>query len=112
MNWKEARNRELAHWFAIRDAIGTAAPVELLTEINAIDAFCDKAREEAGGSFVDCARCLFYQQFGGCREASGRMSERVAAGDWQELRALVDELIAHLGALDVPPPVVSPAKMA
>jgi len=39
MSWEEARNREIAHWSAIREAIGTAAPVELLTEINAADAF-------------------------------------------------------------------------
>jgi hypothetical protein len=98
MNWQEARDRELAHWAAIRNAIGTAAPVDLLTEINAADAFCDKAREEPGESLDYCARCRFYQQFGGCREASGRMSERVAAGDWEGLRALVDEFIAHLRA--------------
>ena len=101
MSWEEARNREMAHWFAVRDAIGAAAPVELLTEINAADAFCDKAREETGGPFDYCARCLFYQQFGGCREASGRMSERVAAGDWQGLRELVDEFIANLRAFAV-----------
>ena len=104
MNWEEARNRELAHWSAVRDAISTAAPVELLTEINAADAFCDKAREETDGPIDYCARCLFYQQFGGCREASGRMSERVAARDWDGLRVLVDEFIAHLRAFDVPRP--------
>jgi hypothetical protein len=98
MNWQEARDHELAHWSAIRSAIGTAAPVDLLTEINAADAFCDKARCEPGESLDYCARCRFYQQFGGCREASGRMSERAAAGDWEGLRALVDELIAHLRA--------------
>jgi hypothetical protein len=98
VNWQEARDRELAHWSAIRSAIGTAAPVDLLTEINTADAFCDKAREETGGAADYCARCRFYQQFGGCREASSRMSERVAAGDWEGLLALVDEFIAHLRA--------------
>jgi hypothetical protein len=102
MSWEEARNRELDHWSAIRNAIGSAAPVELLTEINAADAFCDKAREEPGESLDYCARCRFYQQFGGCREASGLMSERAAAGDWEGLRALVDELIAHLRAFTGP----------
>jgi hypothetical protein len=102
MSWEEARNRELAHWFAIRDAIGTAAPVELLTEINAADAFCERAREETGSALGLCARCLFYQQFGGCRVTSSRMSERVAEGDWEGLRAMVDEVIDHVRALDVP----------
>ncbi len=101
MSWEEARTRELAHWLAIRDSIGTAAPVELLTEINAADAFCDKAREEAGSPINACARCLFYQQFGGCRATGSRMSEQVAAHDWEGLRALVDEVIARIRALDV-----------
>jgi hypothetical protein len=101
MNWEEARNRDLAHWSAVRDAIGEAEPVELLTQINAADALCEKAREEAGSPLDYCARCRFYQQFGGCREVSGRMSEYVAESDWEGLRALVDEFIAHLRALDV-----------
>lgn len=102
MSWEEARNRELAHWSAIRDAIGVAAPVELLTEINAADALCEKARKEAGSPIDYCTRCLLYQQVGGCRETSARMSERVAARDWTGLRAMVDELVAHLHALPVP----------
>ena len=101
-SWEEARHRELAHWSAIRDAIGVAAPVELLTEINAADAFCGKAREGAEGPIDYCPRCLFYQQFGGCHEMSGRMSERAAAGDWEGLRAQVDEFMLHLRALAVP----------
>jgi hypothetical protein len=108
-SWTEARDRELAHWSAIREAIGSASPVELLTEINAADAFCDKAKQEtveigstphAAGE--PCPRCLFYQQFGGCRETSGRMSESVAAHDWEGLRAQVEEVIAHLHGLAVP----------
>lgn len=102
MSWEEARNREIAHWSAVRGAIGTASPVELLTEINAADAFCEKAREEAGSPAGICSRCLFYQQFGGCRETGGRMSEQVAARDWEGLRSMVDEVIARLRALDVP----------
>jgi hypothetical protein len=101
MSWDDARQRELAHWSAVRDAIGTASPVELLAEINAADAFCEKAREEAGRPADLCDRCLFYQQFGGCRETGGRMSEQVAAGDWDGLRAMVDGFIVRLRALDV-----------
>jgi hypothetical protein len=102
MSWEEARTRELAHWLAIRDGIGTAAPVELLTEINAADAFCERAREETADDPAGlCSRCLFFQQFGGCRATGGRMSERVAEGDWEGLRALVDEVIGRLRALDV-----------
>jgi hypothetical protein len=102
LNWEQARNRELAHWSAIRDAIGTASPVELITEINAADALCEKSREGCEGPIDYCTRCLFYQQFGGCRQPSGRMSESVAARDWKGLRLQVDEIIAHLRALEVP----------
>jgi len=109
MSWREARDRELAHWAAVRDAIGIASPVELLSEINAADAFCEKSKQEtvALGSTSHatgdpCPRCLFYQQFGGCRETSGRMSESVAMQDWEGLRAQVDEVIAHLHGLEVP----------
>jgi hypothetical protein len=109
MNWEEARSHELSHWSAIRDAIGTAPLTELLTEINAADSFCEKAREEPGSSADLCSRCLFYQQFGGCHEVSGRMSERAAAHDWEGLRALVDELIAHVRALGVPSSAAAPA---
>ena len=101
MSWEEARTRELAHWSAIRDAIGTASQVELLTEINAADAFCERSREETADPAGLCARCLFYLQFGGCRESGGRMSERVVERDWEGLRAMVDEVIARLQALDV-----------
>ena len=102
MRWEEARDRELIHWSAIRDSIGTASPVELLIEINSADAFCEKARQEACEPADRCTRCLFYQQFGGCRETSGRMSERIAEGDWEGLRAMVDEVLAHVRALEIP----------
>jgi len=106
MSWEDARKHELAHWTTVRDAIGTADPVELLTEINATDAFCEKVRVGTGGLAgepVDyCSRCLFYEQFGGCRETSGRMSERVAAGDREGLRVMVNNVISQLRELDVP----------
>lgn len=102
MSWEEARDRELAHWSAVRDAIGTASAVELLIEINAADAFCARAREETLDPAGLCARCLFYQQFGGCRATGGRMSERVSEGDWEGLREMVDEVIGRLRALAVP----------
>lgn len=102
MSWEDARNRELAHWAAIRDAIGTASPLELITDINAADALCEKAREGGEGPIDYCTRCRFYEQFGGCRQPSGRMSESVAARDWEGLRSQVDELMTHLRALEMP----------
>ena len=104
MDWEEARDRELAHWLAVREAVSTTSQVELLTEINAADALCQKSREEADGAPGFCDRCLFYQQFGGCRAATGRMSDLVAAREWEGLRELLDDYIAHLRALRVPAP--------
>lgn len=109
MSWEEARNRELARWLSIREGIGVTEPVKLLTEINVTSTLCEKAKEGAGESLNYCDRCLFYQQFGGCREVSGRMSERVSESDWKGLRALVDEFIAHLRALEIPKPAALPA---
>jgi hypothetical protein len=48
MSWEEARDRELAHWSAVQASIGSASPIELLTEINAVDALCAQTREEGG----------------------------------------------------------------
>jgi len=112
MDWEEARNRELAHWSAVREAVGAASQVELLTEINAADALCEKSRTEAGGAPDFCGRCLFYQQFGGCRAATGRMSDRAAAGDWEGLRELLDGYVAHLRAFSVPHPMAAAAGAA
>jgi len=112
MDWEEARNRELAHWSAVRESVGGASQVELLTEINAADALCDKSRAEAGEAPDFCGRCLFYQQFGGCREVTGHMSDRAAARNWEGLRELLDGYIAYLRALRVPPPAARPAGLA
>ena len=106
MDWELTKDKTLERWFAIRDGIGTAEPVDLLTDINVLNEMCQKAREEADTPWGYCEYCLFYQQFGGCKEISGQMSECVAARDWEQLRQLVDDFIAHLQAMEVPPPGV------
>jgi hypothetical protein len=110
MDWEEARSRMLTRWHGIRDAIGTAHPLDLLVEINVVNEFCGKAKEEAGSPWAFCDYCPFYHQFGGCREVSARMGERAAAKDWEALTALVDEFIAHLEALKVPPEYAVPPR--
>ena len=102
MEWQEAREQTLAIWFAIRDNIGKADPLDLLTEINAMCALCEKADEEAGGPYNRCHYCLFYQQFGGCLAVNAVMSECVVARDWDRLRVKVEEFIAHLQQLKLP----------
>jgi len=103
MDWEDARSRMLERWGAIHDAIGRAHPLDLMVEINVVNEFCGKAKEEAGSPWAFCDYCPFYHQFGGCREVSSQMSERAAARDWEGLTVLVDEFLAHLEALKVPP---------
>ncbi|HKV09930.1 MAG TPA: hypothetical protein VJ725_17455 [Thermoanaerobaculia bacterium] len=103
MTWTEAIHGTVRQWTTIRDSIGTAPPVDLLTEINAVCDLCEKSEAEAGSGIERCRYCLFYQQFGGCQEVSGRMSEAVVEQDWDRLRQLVDQMIEGLEKLKVPP---------
>lgn len=102
MTWNEAKQGTIRQWESIRDAIGKADTVELLTEINAVCDLCGKADQEAGTPFARCDYCLFYQQFGGCREVSARLSELVASGELDEVRTVVDDMIHKTEALVVP----------
>jgi hypothetical protein len=104
MDWHQAHDSTLALWVGIRDRIGEADPVELLTDINTVNDMCVKAKEEAGAPWGHCHYCLFYQQYGGCKEVSGRMSEAIVSKDWGELRRLLDDFIAHLRQMEIPPP--------
>lgn len=101
MNWTEAIDKTIEKWQAIRDSIGTAHAIELLTEINAVCEVCEKASEEAGGNAVmKCRHCLLFYQYGGCQGFGARLSERVAEGNWEEVRALVDQAIGALQAVE------------
>lgn len=102
MNWTEAIEGTVRQWNAIRNAIAEADEVELLTEINAVCDLCEKAEEEQGSGIGRCERCLFYQQFGGCKDLSARMSEAVVEKDWDRLRELIDETIRGLKSLTLP----------
>jgi hypothetical protein len=102
MNWTEAIEGTRRQWTAIRDSIGRADEVELLTEINAVCDLCEKAEEEEGSGIGRCRRCLFYQQSGGCQDLSARMGEAVVEKDWDRLRQLVDETLHGLQSLALP----------
>ncbi len=102
MNWTEAIDGTLRQWTTIRDSIGTASEVELLTEINAVCDLCAKSEDDAGNGIERCRHCLFYQQFGGCRELSARMSEAVVCKDWDQLRRLIDTTVRDMQAMDLP----------
>jgi hypothetical protein len=107
MSWTEAIEATHRQWTAIRDSIGEADEVELLTEINAVCDLCEKAEAEEGSGIGRCRRCLFYQRFGGCQEVSARMSEAVIERDWDRLRHLVDETIGGLRSLTLTVPAVA-----
>jgi len=102
MTWKEAKEGTLRQWMAIRDLIGSADTVTLLTEINAVCDLCEKTDEVAGTPFSRCDYCLFYQQFGGCREVSAELSEMVVNNQLYDVRALVEDMIDKTRKLQVP----------
>jgi hypothetical protein len=102
MTWTDAVEGTLRQWNAIRDSIAEPDEVELLTEINAVCDLCEKSEQEKGSGIGRCERCLFYQQFGGCRDLSARMSEAVVEKDWDRLRHLIDETIRSLKSLSLP----------
>jgi len=102
MDWNQALRTTIRQWQVIRDSIGSAHEIELLTEINAVCDLCEKARDEScaetGAPFDRCQYCRAFQQFGGCQEISARMSEAVVEKDWPRLRSLVDETVRALTA--------------
>jgi hypothetical protein len=102
MTWNEAKQGTIRQWESIRDAIGRADTVELLTEINAACDLCEKSDQEAGTPFGRCDSCLFLQQFGGCREVSARLSELVVSGELDEVRTIVDDMIHKTENLALP----------
>jgi len=102
MSWQQAKRETLEEWRRIRASIGRRDELQLLTDINAAGAMCSEARSESEPG-RKCSRCRFFDQFGGCSEVSGKMSELVAAKQWDELRALVDQFLADLERLEVEP---------
>lgn len=107
MRWDEARDETLNTWRRIRASIGEASDVDLLTEINAVCALCERAEEEQhahGEEGSRCDYCVAFQQFGGCYGATREMSERVAMGDLDGLRELVDDFIGRLQAIELSDP--------
>ena len=103
MEWADAKAKTLSFWKDLRLAIDREDEVELLTEINAICDLCQVAEEDAPDRLERCQHCLFYQQFGGCREINSEMSLKVAERDWDGLRGLVDDFMRHLREMEVPP---------
>jgi hypothetical protein len=102
MTWTEAIQGTIRQWTTIREALGVADTVTLLTEINAVCDLCEKSETEAENGIERCRYCLFYQQFGGCQEVSGRMSEAVVEKDWERVRHLIDEMVQGLQRLELP----------
>lgn len=104
MNWEDAKKSTIDTWRSIYDSVGTADPVTLLTEINAIGDLCELAKEEAtpAHDLDKCHYCPAYQQFGGCREVSAMLSELVARHEWPELRARIQGFIHQLEHMEAP----------
>lgn len=103
MEWREAKERTREGWLSIRESVGQAETLELLSRVNSLTALCEKAGTEAGGEAGMCAYCAFYQQFGGCMDVSAQMSERIVSRDWDGLRDLIDRFLTVLDRLDCGP---------
>jgi hypothetical protein len=103
MDWQEAKQNTLQVWSAILASLGRQDEVGLLTEINAITDLCEMAKEVAHGDLKTCLYCPAYQQFGGCREVSAKLSELVVDKDWAELRRMVQQVIGQLEGMRLPP---------
>jgi hypothetical protein len=107
MNWEDAKQSTLSVWRSIYASVGTAEPVALLTEINAINDLCTLSKEEAEATHdpVNCHYCPAYEQFGGCRGVSAQLSELVAKRDWPELRLQIAGFIDQLEKMEAPGPL-------
>jgi hypothetical protein len=115
MDWQEAKDQTVALWEDLRARADMMDELELLTELNAAFPLCEAAEADlqaSGGGLNHCRFCGFYQQFGGCRGISLRMSVRVVEHDRDGLRALIDEFLGQLRALAVPPPAAAAAAPA
>lgn len=102
MDWTQAKQETLQLWGEIRAGIGKSAPIDLLVSINRVCALCTKASAESPTALDHCPYCIFYQQFGTCRDVSLDMSEAVARHDWDALRVLVDDFITKVDRLQEP----------
>ena len=100
MNWSEARDKTLAEWARIRDHLEEIEPLELLTEINAMNTLCDKAEEQAHGR-GRCDYCVGYHQFGGCGDITAEMNRSLLDKDWPALRRQVQLFMERLEKLEI-----------
>lgn len=102
MSWQQAKQETLEEWRQIRKSIEQRDEVQLLTDIHAAGAMCLEARLESEPG-RKCTRCRFFDQFGGCSEVNGQMSEMVVDHEWEKLGLLVDRFLADLERLEVEP---------
>ena len=108
MDWQAAKDSTVRYWRDLRESLDELDEVQLLSEINAVNDLCEKAKEESAGEMDRCSFCLAYQQFGGCMGISLKMSECVVDGRFGDLRQLVDEFIDRLEASEIPDEPDSP----
>ena len=105
MNWEEAKTGTITQWEAIRDSIGVSDEVTLLTDINAVSDLCQLAKGEAvqHDDLVKCHFCPAYEQFGGCKQVCGELSDLAVRKDFDAMRDMIQSFIDRLQTLDPPP---------
>lgn len=105
ITWTDAKALTLAKWRDIQTALAQPDSLELITEINTVCSLCERAKEHARshGTRLTCRYCLAFQQFGGCSDLRGHLSEAISRNDWEKAGELVAKAIADLEALELPP---------
>lgn len=104
MTWAEAKQKTVEQWRTLIPRIGVDDPLELLSEVNAVNALCDRARVEAArhDDWRKCRFCIAFEQLGGCGAVEAVLSEKILAREWDEARDLARRVLGELIALEVP----------
>src|SRR5688500_4767046 len=104
MTWTEAKQQTVAQWRSLVERIGHDDVLDLLIELNAVTALCERARVDAlqRGDSRKCQYCLAYEQLGGCGEVEEVLSEKLVSGEWDEARDLARRILGDLESLQVP----------
>lgn len=109
--WTEARDKSLAWWRAIYDALESAPAENLLRPITSMHGLCQRAEEALPASSVEtrCRVCPLFHALGGrpedlgCRSEKDPMVQALLAGDRAAARARIARLIRVMEELPMPP---------
>lgn len=109
MDWKKAKQRTLGEWLRIRSALTDGDALQLVTDINAVCALCEKAREVAGSAAERCSQCIAFGDTKICEDYRFKLSELILDRDEAAATVLLEEIIQRVR--DAPLPDETPAPL-